>query len=234
MAITVSSVASIADGSGTADNLSFSHTLNSGDDYVIVGLAYYGSFSGGGGSPSVDPPTATYGGTAMNFTIGGETGLYFGGGAYQWYLHSSDLPSPGSITVYIDFDDAASGAAAYAISFQGCQAQAPEASGLSTGSGASSSVNVTTISNNAIIVDCHMASFIGAVTPGSGQTEFVDTPNTGNINIFGSTKILASAGATTMSCTHSTTSYLAYSAVALAEAAATAEQIDALFHGINL
>lgn len=212
---------------GAPDSLSFNHTLDAADDGVVVGYVLYGSFSGTGGSPAT--PTVTYGGVDISTPdVSVVTSTFFGGLSVLKFIPASNLPAAGLQAVVVDHDNNVSGAAAFAVGVQGSADQAAEAvgSGNRTGSGTSTD-NITTVSNNALVVDCLMTAFSGiaAMSAGAGEdAPFIDTPlNNNNVRITAHTKTVPTAGPTTMTLTWPAWSiYTAHSSLAIAEASAVA------------
>lgn len=215
MGIVLDSASVFADGGGTADDISFSHTRSSGADYVLVFAGHYGSFTGSGGAPA--PIAVTYGGVPMTVITGTRTGNYFGMNGSVFYLYGSDLPASGSTTVFIDVDNAAAGIAGYAVSYSGAKLQAPGSFGSSSGSGGTSTISLINVSANYMLVDAVITSYSGNLTQGSGQTEIASDETQGPIEIAGSEK-LSSGGTDSMIYTFSPTSYRVGLAVSLEEA----------------
>lgn len=237
MAITVNTGNAASTTNNSApDSLSFSHTLASGDEGVIIGVMHYGSFSGGGGLANPGPPTVTYGGVSVPNEKNIQDTTFFGLYAAIYFLKKSSLPSTGSKTVSIDHDDSASSAGAFAVAVSGVADAAAEAVGSgNTGGGTSSTDNITTVTNNALVFDCLGTAFSGtSAMTASGQTIVFDTPQDGNnVNIFGSYKIVSTAGASSMTANWATScTYSAHVSIALAEAAA-ADDSYAVFLGTN-
>lgn len=151
---------------GGATSLSFSHTLGSGSEPIILVATY----TRAGNSADLVVSSITYGGVALTKYLQFESAAAFRGVSI-WYLRGGTMPAPGARTV------AVTGAAgvfllrATAITLFGVGG-APEASGTfdTTVGGTSSTVTFSTLTANAWIVDQAGLSATGAPTAAGGQT----------------------------------------------------------------
>lgn len=157
--------------------------------------------------------TPTFNGT--NMTLAKEQ---FNGSGYAriYYLLEASLPGAGSYNFSVDPNGATYGCMAVFYIYNAKQA-APEADASGTGSSSTPSTNITTVTDNAWVVDC--CNEIGGVsgTAGAGQTERFDDYSTSRGFVV-STKPVASAGLTSLSWTLSASSQYAHVLAAFAPA----------------
>jgi len=163
----------------------------------------------------------TYNGQPLTHIDSGQviSGSGCGGRAELWYLLEANLPSAGPYNVVVStsgtFDELAAGA----ISLENVAQQAPEASNSSSNDAQTTiSTNITTLTDSAWLVDVvHSGNETGDFVPNGGQTgryQQVSGSSTG----AGSTKLIATAGATSAGWTSAGANRLAHVVAAFAPA----------------
>ncbi|MDE2098525.1 MAG: hypothetical protein KGL39_14825 [Patescibacteria group bacterium] len=176
---------------GTASSFSWSQTVNSADEVLVVGesdSAY----------PRISIQTLTYDGANLTRALQGATsGSY--GHAELWYLvnpatGTHDITVTYSASQFVGTDFAAA-------SFAGVDQTTPiDASASSTGSGTSLSASITTTAANDMLVDAAGSmSSNGAATAGAGQTVIYQYTQFGSDNGAYSYKAVSTAGSYSMS-----------------------------------
>ena len=215
MGITVNATIGSGEGQG-GTSLTFSHTLNAASNRIVVvgaGLDDAGD--------AFDIDSVTYNGINLTFKVSIDTGT--GAGSEIWYLLEADLPADGAHDIVISYPATITRKSGISVVLEGAKQEAPEASGTDTATTTTEvSASITTLSDNAMIVALASAATGGDWTPGSGETEQLEvdsgTSHTSALN----TKILVSAGATTMAPTYSASSKKALTAAAFAPFVAAA------------
>jgi pectate lyase len=196
-------------------SISWSHTIGGGTDrFLLVGIAVEDVSTTDANIASV-----TYNNVALTAVPGSKIS---GGGSgiiqtQMFYGFGTSLGAAGAHTMTVTFQGPVDGTSASAVSFTGVSQAAPEAATARTDtSGADSiSTTITTRSANAWVVDVVGSGNSGSFTQGTGQTERTDIAASGMTGAT-SSKPVATAGATTMSWTHSGANRLAHSLVSLA------------------
>jgi hypothetical protein len=188
------------DTTATSWSLTFPATVDAGSNRVlIVGLNSEGTNSS---TETMTHTGVTFNGSALtqvgstfkyNTTVPNDYISY-------WYLLN---PAVGTFNIVASGTKSATTTAyvrAGTIVLQGVKQQAPEASATASGSGTALSVPITTLSDNAWIVDLASGAQGGTIlTPEASQTKRWETIT--QIRGSGSTKPLAVHGSTTMSWT---------------------------------
>ncbi len=200
-------------------SLSWSHTIGSGTDRVlVVGVAVEDA-----NTTDANVTSVRYNGVALiavpNSKInGGGTGIIQ---TQLFYLLNASLPAAGTFTVAVTFQGAVDGIAAGAVSFAGVSQAAPQpaATHVDTSGADTISTSITATTSNAWIVDVVGSGNSGSFTPGSGQTERWDIAASVMTGAT-STKALTAAGATTLSWSHSGANRLAHSLAVLSPSGA--------------
>jgi hypothetical protein len=179
--------------------LSWSHTIGSGDDRIlIVGISGEDS-----SSSDLSISSVKYNNVSMSLVTGSsatagtstliKTELY--------YMLETDLPSSGAYTATVTYSGSVSSRTGGAISLVNVEQQAAEAVATNTvTSQAAISTNITTLTDGAWVVDtvgCGNPSS-GYTTTTSGMVERYDE-SSGYSSGAGSTKAVSTAGSTTMS-----------------------------------
>jgi len=199
MAITHDATSSATSASGS---FTYNHTLGSGANRLVVICV---ALNGSAGSLTV-----TYNGEAPILTVTETISTLR---IFQGYILESSLPAAGTYVVSVAYTGSITGTgnSSGCSSFAGVKQQGPEAtesntSGVSAGS---ISVNITTLTANAWLIDALGVADSGGVvtahTPGAGQVERIDW-STATIDGGIATKAVAAAGATTDSWTWSANS----------------------------
>lgn len=181
--------------SGNADDdpLTFSHTVNAGDNRIlIVGTGLECNSA----AEHHVVTSITYDGNALtkiahqDYEDRNRTEL--------WYLLAPDVKTA-DIVVTLEAGLIV-GITAGAITINGAKQQAPEANASASGSGTSATVDITTITNNAWIIDVvsNSSSSTDQVAEGT-QTERWEDSNDQRNN--GSTKPFVTAGETSVTWT---------------------------------
>lgn len=134
--------------------------------------------------------------TEMNSEIEIKANFYI----TTWYLIA---PDTGANNVVVDLDGVGNYSDAIAMSFYGVKQQAPEATSSASGVSTTITDSLTTITDNAWVIDFGGAEESNTRTVGAGQTDRWN----GTVTIFqlqASTEPVATAGAATMSWSMST------------------------------
>jgi len=205
--------------SSDSDNgttLSWAHSVGSSgtDRILVVALA--------GADADADDLVisgVTYNGQTMNLVDG--TSETAGTDWFQktelYYLLDSNLPSSGSYTVEVTYSGNVSYKCAGAITLDGMKQQPAESVAVNSQDSDTISTDIITATDGAWIVDVvgcdNSGSFITEY--GNGQVERFDIDSDGS-TAAGSTRMVTSAGLTTMSWIHSGTTQLVHSAAAFA------------------
>lgn len=195
--------------------LSWSHALGAGSDrVVIIGVAAENSTATNANIASVTFNGVDATAVPNSKISGGGTGIIQ---TQLFYLLNSSLPAPGTYTVHVTFQGAIQGATAGAVSLLGVNQAAPQgvATKIDTSGADSISTSISTPTSGAWVVDVVGSGNGGSFTAGSGQVERWDIAASGMTGAT-STKIVATAGATTLSWTHSGANRLAHSLASLA------------------
>ena len=198
--ITYGSVSS-ATPCSSCSSRTFSHTIGSGSNrLLVVGVSIENDPTG----PAVS--SITYNGqglTKIDSVEVSSSGTM--GRAELWYLLEADLPSSGSYNVVVTLSQSTNELAAGAISLTDVAQQAPEASNTNSNIGLDTiSSNITTLTDGAWLVDVvHCGEPGGDFAANGGQAERYDDV-TGSSEGAGSTKPVASAGATSSGWTYNT------------------------------
>ncbi len=210
--------ASEASGSGSDTTLSWSHAIGSGNKRIlVVGIAGEDDSANDLAVSSV-----TYNDISMDLVAGSSQSV--GSDPIKtelYYLLDSNLPAAGTYMVEVTYSGNVNKRCAGAISLEGAQQQPPEAvvtnSNENTGT---ISTNITSLTDNAWIVDVVGSNSTGSFTAdqGAGQTGRFDT-NSDSSTTAGSTRPAASAGPATVGWSYSATAdRLVHSAAAFAPA----------------
>jgi uncharacterized repeat protein (TIGR02543 family) len=218
-AIAFDSVSSSSHPSGSVTSLSWSHTLGSSSDrVVVVGLSLEDT------NTADLAATVKFNGVTMTpvsnqITVGSSTFLR----TQLYYLLNSSLPASGTYTVSVTFGGSVNGVTAGAISLSGVAQAAPEATATNSSTSASSlSTNINVLTAGAWVVDA-VASGASTVTlssSASGMTQRYSLQGYG-AGGAGATKSTSATGATTMSWSASTSSQMAHSLAAFAPSGTT-------------
>ena len=200
------------------DTLSWSHTLGSGNNkIVVVGIST---------EDNVDSEMAI---TSVKYNNVNMTlvpnSTAIGGSSYKiktdlYYILESQLPAPGVYTVTVNWGGECDCVAAAAISLNNVAQEGPESVARKSSSTNSTGIStyITTYTNGAWLVDAIGCGMDGSFTPTSGQTERWDI-KTWSSTGAGGTKDSGSAGLDTMSWSYSSTANrLAHSVAAFAPA----------------
>ncbi len=209
-AIEFDSVGSNSNGTN-GTTLSWSHTVGSGSNRIlIVGVA--GEDSSG---TDLNISSVTYGGVAMTLVPNSTSteGTSYLQGTALYYLLS---PTVGTATVTVTYSGSVAERSGGSISLRNADQAVAEAVATNGNTGSNSiSTNITTQTNGAWVIDVVGCGNSGSYTATGGNTERYDVQND-SASAAGSTKLVASAGSTTVSWTHSGANRLAQSAAAFA------------------
>ena len=145
-------------------SLTWSHTVANQTNRVLivtVGAEH--------ASPAVYPTGVTYGGvslTQIGTAVAGTTTLDT---ISLWYLLA---PTVGTANVVVTYAAAVQDVTAGATSIYGVNQAAPEASSTSLNNAGATTTNITTLTNNAWVVDGFVSGIdLGDMAPASGQTQ---------------------------------------------------------------
>ncbi len=175
-------------------NMTYTHTIGSEDNRILtVGVAVED-----GSATDCSVTSVTYGGapltkiTSVNASGSGSTYMC----TSLWYLLS---PPTGSASVSVTTAGTVSEIASGSISLYNAAQQAPESFNTNTATNQSSiSTSLTTITDGSWVIDAMGSGEEQGFSPGSGQTERYDRQGD-SMEGAGSTKEIASAGATNIS-----------------------------------
>lgn len=145
---------------GSGSSLSWSHTCSGSDRLLVVGTNS-GDFSAGDRVVN----SITYNGVNLTKIRSDDSG---NSRSEIWYLVN---PALGANTVQVNFAGGVSEMQAGAISLTGVDQSSPlDANNGATGSSSSPSVNVTTIADNAWVLDSLLVENTPSISVGAGQT----------------------------------------------------------------
>lgn len=210
----------------SSTSLSFDHHLGDGDNrIVIVGLAGEDE-----SAANLQINYVNYNGIAMTHVPGSTVVL--GSTMLQrtdlYYILESDLPPAGTYNVYVKRNGSCNETGAGAISLFNVAQQPPEAVATNTAASAGSiSTNITTLSDNAWIVDVVGSSDAGMFRAGSEAQGMLrrwlreggyGTPKSSSA---GSTMPVANPGLATITWDHADVNDIAHSLAAFAPAPVT-------------
>ena len=171
--ITFDAVSHAATTASSANSLSWQHTLGTGANSALI-IEVGEASAGAAPDPAAAITSVTFNGVYAtlipNTVISGGTSS--ANQSQIYYLLASELPAPGTYTVQVNTAGTVTGISAGAISLFGVSQGSPEAATASRNdAGGSTSTNsITTIANNAWIVDSIESGTVGAVAPTGGQT----------------------------------------------------------------
>jgi hypothetical protein len=185
---------SATSGGSSGPTLTWSHTVaNQSNRVLIVGVQTEGS-------SSIQPTSVTYNGAAMTNVGQAEatsSGIFQD--VSQWYLIA---PAVGTANVVVTWPSAVTDQTAGAIGLYGVAQQSPEASATSFNNSGATTTDITTLTDGAWVVDMFgSGQDLGDLSPGSGQTQRYTQSSSATTSGGGSTKSVASAGATSMTWT---------------------------------
>jgi len=198
-----------------SNSLTFGHTIGNGSNRILVVTASI---------EHCDPYPAvtgiTYNGQALAKADSAQviSSNLCAGRAELWYILEANLPAAGAYNVVISLSGSPDQLLAGALSLENVAQQAPEASNTSTNESTNYiSANITTLTDGAWLIDSVHCGNDGSYSPDGGQSEQYDITGAGYTSRHAvSTKEVASAGATTMGQTHSSSNRQAYVAAAFA------------------
>ena len=181
------------DNSAEAASLSVNLTIGGGTNRLL--LAYCSAHQTDGGSIT----GCTFNGVAMTaVSTQTETGGSVKYESRMYYMLEASLPSAGTYTCTFTYSVSPAGNTIGVASFENVKQQAYEASNKTTGNNSSSTLSITSITNNALIFDGLMKARTGAITPHASQTQTTDISSGSWEAGATSYKIYATAGATSM------------------------------------
>jgi hypothetical protein len=182
-----------------SQTLTFSLTVSNNLNRMLVVTASSKATGGGGPSSTCRASTVTYSGQALTKSAGydlNDSNTYQC--ASSWYLIN---PPVGTANVVITLAGSAIENIGGAISLYNVAQQGPEATATNylTGNPASITTNISTLTNNAWIIDSAGSGKSGAFTAGAGQTQrYTLNGAAGSSAHTASTKLVAVAGLTSM------------------------------------
>ncbi len=180
--------------SGTSvTSLTWSHTVSSQNNRVlIVGVQSEHS-------AVLHPSSVTFNGTGLTQIGVASAGTTTYMNVSLWYLLA---PSSITANVVVTWSSTVNNATAGAVSLNGLAQIAPEASATSFNNAGATTTNITTLSENAVVVDMFgSGQDQGDLAPGSGQTQrFINAAGT-TTSGGGSSKSVASPASTSMTWT---------------------------------
>jgi hypothetical protein len=187
-------VASSATVTSSGTTLTWSHTVaNQSNRMLIVGVQSEGT-------SGVQASSVTYGGVALTKVdqVEAYSSSYYQD-VSQWYLIA---PTVGTANIIVTWGSSISTGSAGAIGLYGVAQQAPEASASNFSNSGATTTNITTKTSGAWVVDVFgSGQTAGNLAPGSGQTQRYIQSSGSTTSGGGSTKSVATAGATSMTWT---------------------------------
>jgi prepilin-type N-terminal cleavage/methylation domain-containing protein len=185
------------------NTLTFSHVIGSDSSRMLIATV---SIEHSASTPTVTG--ITYDGQALTHAVSTDitSANDVRGRSELWYLPEAGLPSAGSYNVVVTASASTDEIIAGAISLNDVAQQAPEAINTSTNETIDAiSVNVTTLTDGAWVVDSVHCGEPGSYTADAGQTERYDLQGVGTTSTHAaSTKEVATAGSTTVGETYAT------------------------------
>jgi hypothetical protein len=208
--------ASSASNSTPGTTLSWSHTIGSGSNrMLIIGVCGLDT-----STSDLVISSVKYNGVNMSFVSGSSVTLTTSTSRKTelYYLLNSNLPSAGTYTVTVTYSGDVNNRSAGAISLTGVAQTAREAVATNSQSATTISTNITTLTNGAWVVDIVGSGSAGSfTTTTSGMTERWDV-SAGSSSAAGSTKAAPFATTTTMSWEQTGAYRLVHSVAAFAPA----------------
>jgi hypothetical protein len=186
--------ASSTTSSTSGTTLTWSHTVaNQSNRILIVGVQSEGT-------SSIQASSVTYGGVALTKVTQAEaTSSGYYQDVSQWYLTA---PAVGTANVVVTWGSSVTTRTAGAIGLYGVAQQAPEANASSFSNSGATTTNITTLTNGAWVVDMFgSGQDQGNLAPRSGQTQRFIQASGSTTSGGGSTKSVATAGATSVTWT---------------------------------
>lgn len=201
----------------SASSDSFSHTIGSGSDRIlVVGVAAEDTTSA-----NTDVSNITYNGVALTQRLNIKVGTTTLQNTESWDMLDASLPSTGAYTVAVTCGGTCASIISGTESIDGASQAAPEATNTSSDSASSTShsTSVTTLTNNAWGVDVFGGGTGSALTADGGQTKRWDT-QAGTATGGMSTEPQPTAGSLTMGWTYASINRVSQCVSAYAPAAA--------------
>jgi hypothetical protein len=198
--------------------LSWSHTIGSGSDRIlIVGICGLDSIAS-----DLVISSVKYNGVNMDFVSGSSVTLTTSTSRKTelYYLLDSGLPTAGTYTVTVTYSGNVTNRNGGAISLTGAAQRARETVATNSQSATTISTDITTLTNGAWVVDIAGSGSAGSfTTTSSGMTERWDVSASGS-SAAGSTKAVPFASTTTISWEQTGAYRLVHSVAAFAAAEA--------------
>ncbi len=175
----------------STDSPSWNHTIGGGSErMLLVCINSFDAFGGG------NVTGVTYNGVNMTKAAGIQQAVSAVLRSEIWYMLEADLPAAGAYSVAATFTGSFTDSRCGSISLAGASQAAPESTATaSQGSSAGSwSGNISSIADEAMMVDCVCGGNAATVTPTASQTERWDG-NTANMGSSAFTFVKTPAGA---------------------------------------
>ena len=223
----------VSNGTSTSGDNTWSHTIGSGSNRIL--LVCVNTFDGfGDGAVN----GVTYNGAPMTKAVGALITVSANLRAEVWYLLEANLPSTGSYNIVVDCNGANSVTSCGGISYSNAEQAAPEATNTATSNASTSTYtgSITTVTNDAVIVDSVCAGTGNSASPTASQTERFDAISNSQMGGSGNTFVQATAGSKSMTGDFSaSTAGYAHAMVSVAPSGAgpTIEYENAVMHGCN-
>ena len=204
-------------GGSPGTTLSWSHTIGGGSNrLLLVGVEVEDA-----SSTDAVVSGVTYNGVAMTRATSAIAGTTFFMNVEVWYLLEASLPAAGTYTVNVTTTGTTDNRIGGSYSIADMKQTGPEATNTQTSNTGPATMNtsVTTVTDGALVFDAIGSGNLntGFVPNQTGQAEFYDT-TVGSSTGAGSTKIVATAGSTTMGWTVTGASQTAHVVTAFAPA----------------
>lgn len=187
-------------------DITLSHTIGANSNKVLIVRVT---------SANNDIVGVTYNGDSLT-QLGSYVQLGNSAGYYQsmWYILS---PDDGTHNIVVDLSGTSNNATCLSMSLYNVEQQAPEATATARGTASPMTANITTITNNAWVVDLGSETEGKSFTVGENQTQRWNS-NLLYAGAVSSTKLVETAGSTSMSWTISGTTNWATGLTAWEEA----------------
>jgi len=196
----ITKVGTDTSGTGNILTLSFSHTLVSGTNRIVI--ISIGIENG----DTIDVSNVTYGGTTMTLAVERITGT--SGFRYLseiWYILENDLPSDGSQTIEVNCSGTANALEvnSFCSEYTGVAQGAPEATNGAAQLSGNTISNTISPSDDAWVISIAGSGNAGSFTHGQEQVEVLDFQDASST--FAVAELRGASGETSLSSTYSST-----------------------------
>jgi len=182
-----------SEGLGTTTTVTVSHTFSAGDNKKLI------VFAGAEYNGAINVTNVTYNGVALTQVTEIDVGSGFTCNLAAWYLDDVNFPgTPGAYNVVVTYSQTPADGLVHIVGLEGAEQGAPEAYNTSTAlSQQTLTTNVTTLTDDALILGSLHLGDNGLATPTTGQEILEETTGSSNEQQTGAERI-PDAGATSM------------------------------------